>query len=132
MKALSSSDIRAKLEPVFKKYRNRLLFGYCFGSQPHGKATVNSDIDLAFYLEPEYMSFDFQLTLLADCSRALKRDDIDLVILNDLKNLILAEEIVRNSVLIFDFMTEFRNDYELKVIHNAIDFRHQRKMIMGF
>lgn len=128
----SLAEIKSKLEPVFEKYNSQLLFGYCFGSLASGQITKKSDIDLAFYVQPENVNLDFQLSLLADCSRILKRNDIDIVILNSLKNLILAEEIIRKGTLLFDFLEKIRTDYELKILHAAIDFRYQRKMIMGF
>jgi len=82
-------------------------------------------------VDRDYNNLDFKLTLYADCSRLLKRNDIDIVMLNNLKNLILAESIVRNGVLLHETNQNQRINFELKTIHNAIDFRYQRKLAMG-
>jgi predicted nucleotidyltransferase len=124
-------QISQKLAPVFEKYRDAILFGYCFGSHATGETIAKSDIDLAVYLNPQNLDFDFKLSLRADTCRQLNRDDVDLIVLNTLKNLIVAAEIVWNGVLIYENAPEIREDYELKSIHRAIDFRTQRKAIMG-
>lgn len=124
-------QISQKLAPVFEKYCDAILFGYCFGSHATGETTPKSDIDLAVYLNPQNLDFDFKLSLRADICRQLNRDDVDLIVLNTLKNLIVAGEIVWNGVLIYENAPEIREDYELKIIHRVIDFRTQRKAIMG-
>lgn len=126
------TEIKHALQPVFRKYPDEILFCYCFGSYAANETTATSDVDLAFFLKPNENSFDFKLALLADVSRSIKRNDVDLLILNDLKNLILAEEIIRKGSLLYETDRDAREDYEVKIIHNAIDFRAQRKAIMGF
>jgi len=125
------TTIKTKLQPIFIKYKEEIIFCYCFGSLATNNFSQKSDVDLAFYVESEYDSLDFKLTLYAECNRALKRNDIDVVILNQLRNLILAESIVRYGIILYESNPEVRIDYEIKTIHNAIDFRHQRKLVMG-
>jgi hypothetical protein len=69
--------------------------------------------------------------LFAECSRALHRNDIDLIILNTVNNLILKDEIIRAGIVLYDGDTDTRVDYELKTLHQALDFRYQRQMAMG-
>jgi len=90
-----------------------------------------SDIDLAFYAKPAQDMSDLKLALYADCSRLLRRNDIDIVILNELRNLILADEIITNGVVIYDSEPDCRISYEVRVHHQTIDFKHQRKMLVG-
>ena len=123
--------IKTELQPIFTRYQDSILFCYCFGSLAENTHSEHSDVDLAFYVKAGYDSLDFKLTLYAECNRALKRNDIDVVILNQLRNLILAESIVRNGVLLYESDPYTRTDYEVKIIHNTIDFRHQRKLAMG-
>ncbi|MDZ7334436.1 MAG: nucleotidyltransferase domain-containing protein [candidate division KSB1 bacterium] len=125
------SKIKKALQPIFARYRDQILFCYCFGSLVTNTYSNNSDVDLAFYVHPDAANYDFKLTLYAECSRALKRNDIDIVILNDLQNLILSESIARDGILLYDSEPEQRAAYELKAIHNGIDFRHQRRLAMG-
>ena len=129
---LSQSIIKNKLEPLFKQHQNKLYFVYLFGSFARADSNKKSDVDLAIYFNPEYNSVDFTLILSSAISRILNLDKVDLIILNDTKNLILAEEIIRNGILIFENDSDKRVDYELDTIHRAIDFRTQRKYVMGF
>jgi len=123
--------IKTQLQPVFTRFIDKIFFCYCFGSVATDSYSGNSDVDLAFYVHPDFVNYDFKLTLYADCSRALKRNDIDIVILNDLQNLILAESVVRDGVLLYESNPEERLNYEIKTIHNAIDFRYQRQLAIG-
>ena len=123
--------IKTTLQPIFSRYADRIIFCYCFGSLATNNYTGNSDVDLAFYVHPDAVNYDFKLTLYAECSRALKRNDIDIIILNDLKNLILSETVVRYGILLYESNKDERTSYEIKTLHNAIDFRFQRKLAMG-
>jgi len=120
-----------QLQPIFTRYKDQIVFCYCFGSLATNNYSGNSDVDLAFYVYPEFVNYDLKLNLYADCSRALMRNDIDIIILNDLKNLILSESIVRYGILLYESNKDERTSYEIKTIHNAIDFRYQRKLVMG-
>ena len=121
------------LQPVFTQYGDILSAVYLFGSQATGEATERSDLDLAILLKPDAAraAASHRFTLFAECSRALKRNDIDLVILNTAKNLILQNDIIHTGVVLYSGDTDARIDYELKTQHLALDFRFQRNMAMG-
>ena len=70
-------NLKSDLEPVLKKNKDQILFCYCFGSLVVDQLSKNSDVDLAFYVDPTCLNYDFKFSLYADCSRALKRNDID-------------------------------------------------------
>lgn len=123
--------IKTKLQPIFTRFKDKIFFCYAFGSLATNEYSTNSDVDLAFYVHPDFVNYDFKLTLYADCSRALMRNDIDIIILNDLKNLILSENVVRYGILLYESNKDERTSYEIRTIHNAIDFRYQRKLAMG-
>lgn len=131
--ANDSQHLADHLQPVFARYGDMLAAVYLFGSQATGEATDRSDIDLAILLRPAAVNTaaSFRFTLFTECSRALKRNDIDLVILNTSTNLILKDEIIRTGILLYDGDSEARVDYELKTLHVALDFRFQRQMAMG-
>ena len=42
-------------------------------------------------------------------------------------NIMLLNEIVRHSVIIFERDDEARESFEFRVLHEAIDFREQRR-----
>ncbi len=120
--------IREKINKVLKRYPE-VAFAYLFGSEARGDKTPLSDLDIAIYMK-EY-SGDRVLSIHADLARALKRSDIDLVILNRTRNLLLLEDIIRNGQLVYEKDHDLCVDFELRTIHLAIDFRTQRKAVMG-
>lgn len=116
---------------MFKRYSNEISFAYCFGSVAQNRTKYLSDVDLAFYIKNPQQKHILKIDLYTDCSRVLKRNDIDIVILNGLKNLILAHEIILNGIVLYNSDDELRRDYQLKIQHAALDFKYQRKKIMG-
>lgn len=126
-------DFNSALQAVFEKYGGILAAVYLFGSAASGEATFRSDLDIAVLFAPDDVlsPAERRFALYADLSRALRRNDIDLVILNTSRNLILQEEILRHGVLIFEGNPAVRAEYEQRTLHCGIDFRHQRTMIMG-
>ena len=126
-------SIRDALLAVLEKYRDRIVFAYLFGSAAEGEMHPSSDIDVAVYVSDKKAEdhFDIRLSLHADLCRALKRNDIDLLILNRTKNLILLDEIIRHGEVLFDSDIDFRYDFENRILHMAIDFRAQRYSNIG-
>ncbi len=124
--------IRNAVLPVFEKYRDKIIFAYLFGSVAEAETSPLSDVDIAVFLSGTKESFfDIKLSLYADFCRALKRSDVDVVILNTAANIILLDEIIRYGLVVYDSNTELREDFELKVLHQAIDFKGQRLAIIG-
>ncbi|MCK5145757.1 hypothetical protein KAR48_03325 [bacterium] len=131
---MPSSDvekIQIQLQPVFKKYQGQILFAYCFGSTVTGERSMVSDTDLAFYVNSVCINLEFRLQLIADCMRALKCNKVDVIILNTLQNLVLADTIVCEGVILCDSDLEMRHQYEISIRHSAFDFLAQRKAVMG-
>ena len=124
-------NIQQELRPVFVQYRNEIVFAYCFGSVARNEQYSSGDIDLAFYINDVNQKNRLKIDLYTECSLVLKRNDIDIVILNGLENLILAHEIILDGSVIFDSNEIKRIDYELKIQHAAFDFKDQRKRIVG-
>ncbi|MEW6219130.1 MAG: nucleotidyltransferase domain-containing protein [Thermodesulfobacteriota bacterium] len=107
-----------RLQPVLARYPE-LVFGLLFGSAARGEAEARSDIDLAFFVrEPKAFPFARKLALHADCCRALARRELDLVILNQSRNLLLAEQIVREGRTILNRDQEALDDYAVRVVHS--------------
>jgi predicted nucleotidyltransferase len=123
------------LRHVLRKYPDQVKFSYLFGSTAGGQDQPLSDIDIAVYLSnrKENNFLDLKLSLYADFCRALKRNDIDILVLNTSTNIILLEDIIKTGVVLSEAERgeALRRDFELKVLHQAIDFRNQRKKIMG-
>ena len=126
-------DIERALLPVFERHRGKVLFAYLFGSVARGEAAPLSDVDIAVYLEggKGEAFFDDRISIHGDICRALKSNDVDLLVMNRATNLILLEDIIRNGFVLFDRDPDLREEFELKVLHRAIDFREQRLAVMG-
>jgi len=121
------------LYPVFEKYGDKVEFAYIFGSAAGEEIYPLSDIDIAVYLSPSAVAdlTDLRLDIYADLCRTLKRNDVDLVILNTVKNLILLDTITRQGFVVFERNSALRQEFELRVQHQAIDFKTQRRAILG-
>ena len=129
----ADTNLKSALQPVFEKYDGVLAAVYLFGSAARGETTSRSDLDIAVLFASGAGRFpaERQFALYADFSRVLRRNDIDLVVLNNSQNLILQEEILRHGVLIFEGNPAARAEYEQRTLHLGIDFRYQRAMAMG-
>ena len=110
-----------------------IMFAYLFGSHARGSATEKSDIDIAVYLKDQSCQclFDIKTHLYLEFSKALKRNDIDLVVMNTCKNIVLLHRIVTHGILIYSQDEDKVSTYEQKILHTAIDFKYQRQMAMG-
>ena len=127
------ASLRSRLLPVFLKYQNELVAAYLFGSLASETQTVHSDIDIAILpkdRDPERAVL-LKLQLYTDLCRVLKRNDIDLVVLDLSGNLILNASIIRTGILLYSVDDDYREDFELKLLHTCIDFEHQRCYAIG-
>jgi len=101
-----------------------ISFGYMFGSYANDTYTNDSDIDIALYLSDR--SLDNKLQLNYELSKLLKKD-VDLVVLNEIKNIYLLDNIIQKSILIKD--SDKRIDFELTKQHDIIDYKEFKRMI---
>ena len=70
---------------------SNVMFAYLFGSYGNGSANNASDIDIAVYLKDTAM--DKRLALHHLLQKTLRKD-VDLVVLNEVKNIYLLEAIL--------------------------------------
>lgn len=125
-------DLTQELKYFFEKRAAQVRFAYLFGSGARGNQTFLSDIDIAVYIAKETTdTFDVKLSLHADLCRVLKRNDVDVVVLNTATNLILLDEIVRTGIVLYEADPEARTEFELRIIHQALDFKYHRTAVMG-
>lgn len=129
MKEQSAKDLSERLNAIFSRIE-KVVFAYLFGSFARGDDFPISDIDIAVYLSGKASLAD-ELRLYSTISRELKHDNIDLIILNNTNNIMLLDEIVRYGKVVCDRNPSLRESFELRVLHDAIDFKHQRKVFAG-
>ncbi len=129
----TNTDVIRAAADVLERYRLRVRFAYLFGSVARGDTGPASDFDFAVYFTDGSSAelLDLQLSLCADLCRALKRNDVDIVVLNTASNLMLLDEIVRHGIVLQDSDQDRRRDFELRTLHRSLDFRSQRLLVMG-
>jgi predicted nucleotidyltransferase len=131
---MTKEDIIQDIQRVLEKYEGEVLFAYLFGSTARSEGgPLAGDIDIAVFLAggtPEAWS-ETKLSLYADLCRSLKRNDVDLLILNTAVNLVLLDELVRTGTVVFDRSPDLRSACELDIIHRSLDFKGHRLAVMG-
>lgn len=126
-------QLKRDLAAVFLKFSKDIITAYLFGSTANGEASSSSDIDIALLLHDNDKTSGAALkfSLYADLCRTLKRNDIDVLLLNTSSNLILNDEIVRHGKVLYSTDDGAREEFELNVLHNSTDFKFQRYYAMG-
>jgi predicted nucleotidyltransferase len=109
-----------------------VVLGFLFGSYARGEGWPDSDVDCAVLLAdgvPAAAAFDLRLRVIDGLTRAIRRDDVDLAILNEAP-LALAYRVLRDGKLLFcrDHAAYVR--YRVRTLNLYFDFaplleRHQ-------
>jgi len=103
---------------------HNVIFGYLFGSYSKNKQTEISDVDIALYLKDT--SLDSKLRIIYELSKLVNKD-IDLVVLNDIKNIYLLEDILKSGIIVKD--ADERFDFEIIKEHDILDYKAFRRYI---
>jgi predicted nucleotidyltransferase len=120
---MNTQNITSRLEKHMYSMDN-IVFAYLFGSYVKGTQSESSDVDIALYLKDS--SLDSKLQTSYELSKLLKKD-VDLVVVNEVKNIYLLEDIIYNSIVLKD--SESRFDFELSRQHDILDFKEFKRMM---
>lgn len=123
-----SDILHNNLNTLLEKYNINLI--YIFGSYAKGKNDKNSDLDVAVLLEKGYSPLD-KLSLIGDLIDIFKRDDIDLVILND-GNPVLEHQVIKHGKLVYMKDEDIKVNYEVRVLKVYMDMEPFRKTQMEY
>lgn len=106
-----------KLHPAIK-------LAYLFGSKASDQTGPLSDYDFAFYvdLKGNQQLFDLKLSLQVQITRALKTDEIDIVILNLTEQPEMKYSIIKNGQLFYE-EEPYRVIIEPRILNEYFDFR---------
>lgn len=119
-----------KLRHVCEQYPE-ISFAYLFGSHATNEQTSLSDIDIAIHVKnTSDFSFNKLLLFHGDCCRALQRNDIDILVLNTARNLMLVDEIIHQGVLFYNTDQDLVDDFEVMTQHAICDFKERRSREM--
>ena len=109
---------------AFLKIEKSIVFAYVFGSVAQGKTNLESDVDMAVYLDVEKAGdlFKKRLSFIEKIQSILKKP-IEVVILNEVKSTFLKFVIIKEGKVIFERNHGKRVDFELKVMQEYYDFQ---------
>ncbi len=111
-----------KFQDIFK--RNHVCCAYLFGSEARGEALKESDRDIAILLHPQLSlkkRFEIRLKLIEVFERYYK-EQIDLVILNDISSLFFRYVIITEGKVFFEENQIQRVEFENKIISEYFDY----------
>ena len=115
------------MEEQLQKYiqaDDNILFAYLFGSYADGTAHPQSDVDIAIYFQNH--TLDDKLTVIHALQKIVHKD-IDLITLNEVKNIFLLESVLDKGILLKDHKE--RPWFEVRKEHEIIDFKNFLKYI---
>jgi predicted nucleotidyltransferase len=118
-----TQEIIAKSNKLLREY-DIVVFAYLFGSYTHETQTEKSDVDIALYLKKD--TLDIRLTLSYELSKILNRE-VDLVILNSIKNMYLLDSIFQDNILLKE--SPLRMEFEWKKEHDILDYKAFKRML---
>lgn len=103
---------------------NEIKLVYIFGSTAKNNRGALSDIDIALYLDglDKAQMANLKLTLIAEFSRKLKTDQIDLVILNTSEKPELKYQILSEGELVYE-QEPYRVVVEPRILNEYFDFQ---------
>jgi len=113
------------LAEVFERYP--VVAAYLFGSQVTGATTPLSDVDVAVILKPDRPSpGDVQVMLISDLTKALRRNDVDVVVLNAAPALLRHRAAVHGQLL---YCTDHaaRVAFEVAALRDYLDTKPLRE-----
>jgi len=103
-------------------------FAYLFGSYANDTFEDSSDIDIAIYLDEKSNFFDTKLQVHHLLEIALQKD-IDLIILNSVKNFYLLQNIFDKNIILKDSVDDKRVLFELDKEHEILDYMTFKRML---
>ena len=104
--------------------QENVLFAYLFGSYARGDYAKNSDVDIAVYLSDTTLDerLRIQHILEVDLNK-----NVDLLLLNEIKNIYLLENVLKEGILLKDH--EDRALFEVEKNLSIIDFKNFKRYI---
>ena len=125
---ITNTKIKNACRKILSK-RKDIEFAYLFGSRAKGRFNRVSDVDLAVFVNEKLDSqkrFSLRLELISLVGHELRRDNIDLVILNEAP-LLLSFNVIKDGIIIFCLNESRRIHFEAKVMSRFYDQQYYLK-----
>ena len=108
--------------------KDSIILAYLFGSTARGDAGMLSDVDIGVMIDqnlPKKDRFDLELKLMAEIAGLIRKNKIDLVVLNEAP-LLLAYNIIKNGIILKSDEIE-RVKFETKILSMYLDEQYYIK-----
>ena len=103
--------------------RREIQAAYIFGSVAAGRARPDSDVDIAVLVDRRVrptLMLKYRLKLIADLGSALRRSDVEVVILNQASPL-LAHRVLSQGTLVFERSASARVRFQVRTASRYFD-----------
>jgi len=117
----SKNALKEQLQHAFNNC-DHIACAYLFGSVAKGIEGALSDIDIAVLLENHSDIESERTKIESGICNALKRSDIDLIILNEAP-FSLAYRILRDGIVLIAPNLKAKENFEVRTIMNYLDFQ---------
>jgi len=118
----------------FLASRGEVQAGYIFGSLVTGRSRPDSDVDIAVLVSDHVIQddpFRYRLELMTGLMAVLRRNDIDLILLNQAPPL-LAHRVLKNGKLIFERSASARVAFQVRTVNRYFDTLPMRKLYLSY
>ncbi len=108
--------------------KDSIILAYLFGSTVRGDTGKLSDVDIAILVDEKISKkdrFDLELKLISETATLIKKNEIDLVVLNEAP-LLLAYNIIKTGIILKSSETE-RVNFETKILSMYMDEKYYIK-----
>jgi predicted nucleotidyltransferase len=131
---LAKTNYRISMIPYEKELieyftnKDSVILAYLFGSTVRGDAGRLSDVDIGILLDEKLSKkdrFDLELKLMGEIAILIKKNKIDLIVLNEAP-LLLAYNIIKSGIILKSDETE-RVKFEIKILSMYMDERYYIK-----
>lgn len=108
--------------------QSHVAAAFLFGSQARGTVRPNSDVDVAVLMEHGYSDDAFlPVTFATDLMRILRRDDVDVVILNSAPP-VLMHRVARDGEILFATSNTVVAEFVIYAVQQFEDTRPLREL----
>jgi len=119
---------------AFLQTRAEVQAGYIFGSVVTGRTRKDSDVDIAVLVSEKVMKrdpFRYRLELMTELMSVLKRNDVDLILLNQAPPL-LAHRVLAKGKLISERSASARVAFQVRTVNRYLDTQPMRNLYLTY
>ena len=114
--------------------RAEVQAAYLFGSVVTGRARPDSDVDIAVLVSERVLRrdpFQYRLDLMTAVMGILRRDDVDLILLNQAPPL-LAHRVLSRGKLILERSAPARVAFQVQTVNRYLDSQPMRNLYLTY